>query len=425
MRGKLFFIGTGAFAFGVLWRTFFVISPTFISLVLFFGFLGLAFYLFERRVVVAVLCVTCLMLAAGIVRAAVAPATVPTVFAPLFDQQVSFTGTVVADPDLRQKNQQVVVEVRKGIDSTRILVFAPLYQNFLYGERVTISGILTAPTPFESEGGRVFRYDHFLVKKGIFALLPLAQVSAVAPPHGFLNIVVDTLFSIKHAFVAGLTRALPDPYGQLATGLLTGDQHGLGDSLVTTLALSGLIWVVVLAGYHITLIAEGILWVFAFLPKRVALLVAGAVIAAIVFATGASAPSLRGSVMAAFALFAQGTGRTYDSIRALSATLIIVLLWNPFLLAYDQGFQLSVIVTPALIFGTPLLEMRLLWIKSAMLREIVAISTIAQVAVFPLIWWQTGQLGVWAIPANMFVMSFVPLVILLSVVAGFAGVVAG
>jgi competence protein ComEC len=151
---------------------------------------------------------------------------------------------------------------------------------------------------------------------------------------------------------------------------------------------------------------------------------AGCGVACIVFATGASAPSLRGSIMAGFALFAEGTGRRYNSLRALGATLVIVLLWNPLLLAYDQGFELSIIVTPAIILGMPLLEARLLWLKSKLLREVIAVSVIAQLAYLPLIAWQEGQLEVWAIPANTLVTAFVPLVMLLSVIAGFAGILA-
>jgi competence protein ComEC len=129
-------------------------------------------------------------------------------------------------------------------------------------------------------------------------------------------------------------------------------------------------------------------------------------------------------MMAGLSLFAQGTGRTYDAIRALAATIILVLLWNPLLLAYDLGFQLSILVTPAIIIGTPILEMRMLWIKSSLLREVIVVSTLAQLACLPLLVWQTGQLETWAIPANILVMAFVPLVMLLSVVAGFTGVVA-
>ena len=80
-------------------------------------------------------------------------------------------------------------------------------------------------------------------------------------------------------------------------------------------------------------------------------------------------------------------------------------------------------VTPALLLATPILESRILWIKSKLLREIICVSVVAQLACLPLILWQVGELGVWAIPANMFVMSLVPLAMVAAFVAGAVGVV--
>jgi len=434
MRGTLFFIGTGAFALGILSGTISSFAWQYLALSALLGMLLLGTFSLNLlsisrknsslRVMLLAAGIVCIVFPVGEVRAALAPHALPSAYSLLLDNSISLIGTIVADPDIRQKNQQLIVEVKKDGQRTNILVFAPLFQNFAFGERILIAGTLSAPTPFETDGGRVFRYDNFLSKKGIFSIVPQADILEVASPEGLVSKTFDTIFNIKHVFVAGLSRALPDPYAGLATGLLTGDQHGIGDSLIVVLALSGLIWVVVLSGYHVTLIAEAVLKVFSFLPRRLRFLIAAINILIIVFATGASAPSLRGAVMACFVLFAHATNRTYDALRALCAALILILLWNPFLLAYDSGFQLSIVVTPALLSGTPILESRLLCIKSAFFREVIAVSIVAQFACLPLILWQTGQLGIWAIPANVFVMSLVPVAMLVSVIAGIVGIIA-
>jgi ComEC/Rec2-related protein len=351
------------------------------------------------------------------------PTKLPAAYASQMYQHISLAGTIVADPDIRQKNQQLVVEVTSPT-KTRILVFAPLSQRYEYAEHVMVSGDLMPPEPFVTTAGHVFRYDHFLAERGIFSLLKQARVAEVSSSGAIWSNLANALFNCKHEFVKGLARALPNPYAELAVALLTGDRHQLASDVVTDLSLSGLIWVVVLAGYHVTLIVRGVLAVLFFLPRRIALTLAALCVAGLVFATGASAPSLRGSAMAGLAMFARGTNRTYDAVRALIVTVAALSLWNPLLLAYDLGFQLSILVTLAIIIGTPVLEMRLLWIKSSLLREVIVVSTLAQLACLPLLVWQTGQLETWAIPANILVMSFVPLVMVVSVVAGFAGILA-
>ena len=433
MRGTFFFGGVGIFALGGLLRTLVRIPWQLIALGVFIAVLCFATALFGHysgesvrgRSSISAFAIGCIVLAGvvGVVRASFAPQTIPEAYESFINTHVSLTGAIVADSDVREKNQQLTVLVDENNVKTKVLAFAPLGHTYIYGEEVTISGILTQPTPFSTDTGRTFRYDHYLAKKGIFSDITKAKVEVVSPPEGFIDACVDLLFEIKHTFVRGLTRALRDPYGELATGLLTGDQHSISDDLLTMLELSGLVWVIVLSGYHVTIIAQAIVKIFSFLPRPFALMLAGFCVACIVFATGASAPSLRGSIMAGFALFADGTRRRYNSLRALGATLVIVLLWNPLLLAYDQGFELSIIVTPAIILGMPILEARLLWLKSKLVREVISVSVIAQLACLPLIIWQEGQVEVWAIPANMFVTALVPIVMLLSVVAGFAGMV--
>ncbi len=422
MRGNLFFVTTVTFALGVLCRTLFQIPIVPLAVAIFFGVFASGLWVFDKKFIYAVFGIILISFSLGVIRTSFVQDKLPATYVPMLENPISLTGTIVADPDIRQKDQQLIVQTSSNGQKTNILVFAPLFQHFSYGERILLAGRLKSPMPFDTGDGRVFRYDHYLAKKGIFSLVPHAGILVVASSRGMWNAVANTLFSSKHIFVEGLSHALPDPYSQLATGLLTGDQHGLSDSLKNSLELSGLIWIVVLAGYHITLVSEAVLALCAFLPSKFRYVFAVLSIFLVIFATGASAPSLRGGIMAALTLFARSTGHTYDALRALAAALLLILLWNPYLLAYDSGFQLSLVITPALLLGTPILERRLLWIKSAFIREVISVSIIAQVACTPLILWQTGMVGVWSIPANILVMPLVPLEMLSAVIAGFVGV---
>jgi competence protein ComEC len=127
--------------------------------------------------------------------------------------------------------------------------------------------------------------------------------------------------------------------------------------------------------------------------------------------------------MACLALFARSTHRTYAALRALLLVLLLMLAWNPLYLAFDPGFEFSFAATLGLILGAPILIPRLLWIKNPFLREIVATTVAAQVAVLPLLLWQTGNLSLVALPANILVMLVIPLAMALSFIAGLIGVI--
>jgi competence protein ComEC len=422
VEGKTFFIGTGAFAVGILCGTLYSWPQTYIAILIYCGVLCILINVFRSNKVSLLFGIFLICSCTGVIRAELTPRTLPAVFDNFINVKTRFTGEIVADPDIRAANQQVTVNVAvKGVH-TNILVFVPLTRTYMYGESVAVIGKIALPKPFASENGRVFRYDHYLAKKHIFATMEFASLYINNPPAGFESYLGDNLFAAKHLFVSGLQRALPSTYAALATGLLTGDQHQINENVLMVLSVSGLVWVIVLSGYHVMVIAEAVIWLLAWLPQKIRLTIAGLVVAAVIFATGASAPSLRGGMMVTFTLFARGTNRTYNSLRALAVTVFILLLWNPLLLAYDSGFQLSIIVTPALILCVPILESRLLWIPHTFIREIITVSVVAQLSILPLLVWQNGNLEVWAIIANVFVMPLVPISMLCSVVAGFAGI---
>lgn len=70
--------------------------------------------------------------------------------------------------------------------------------------------------------------------------------------------------------------------------------------------------------------------------------------------------------------------------------------------------------------------MRLVFItEKFQLREIAATTIGTQIAVLPLILYQSGQLSLVALPANLLALIAVPYAMLLSFIAGIAGLITG
>ncbi|MEK7201188.1 MAG: ComEC/Rec2 family competence protein, partial [Patescibacteria group bacterium] len=185
----------------------------------------------------------------------------------------------------------------------------------------------------------------------------------------------------------------------------------------------GLLHIVVLSGYNVMIVAEAILRGLQFAPKRIAIGIASITILLFVLAAGGGASAVRAGIMAGVGLFARATSRTYDALRALVFVLVLMLLLNPLLLIYDPGFQFSFMATLGLIIGAPRVEPYLVWVKSNMLREVLATTIAAQVFVLPLLLYETENLSLVAVPANVLVLPVIPLTMLLSFIAGLVGIV--
>lgn len=362
--------------------------------------------------------------ALGMGRTMLAPHALPNAFSEYVNADATFEGAVVRNPDVRDTSQRITVRVEEEGEATNVLAVVPTYPEIAYGERVRVIGTTEVPAPFATDGGRTFRYDHYLEKDGIFLLMPRAGVSVLAPPAGFFTHVVGILYSVTHAFARGIEAALPEPHAGLAEGLLTGGKQGLGKSLLDAFTVSGLVQIVVLSGYNVAVVADAVMKGLSFLPRRLAFGAAGFGIMLFVIASGSGSSAVRAGIMACLALYARGSGRTYDALRGLAAALLLMLVWNPFFLAFDPGFQLSAAATLGLILGTPVIEPYVArYVKSAFWREGIATTTAAQAFVLPLLLYQTGNLSLVSFVTNLLVMPAVPAAMAASLFAGVAGVI--
>ncbi|KND46936.1 MAG: competence protein ComEC [Parcubacteria bacterium C7867-004] len=360
----------------------------------------------------------------GALRVALVSQTMPEPFLPLLGQKFDLEGLVVADPDIRETTQRVTVEIEREGKKTKVLAVAPTYPEVEYGERVRVQGMLVEPEPFETNAGRTFKYDRFLLKDGIYAIVEKASLETVTPRQGIPSTVMGLLLDGKHAFLEAIARALPEPSASLASGLVAGGKQGLGKELLNAFIVSGLVHIVVLSGYNVMIIAEFVLKSLSSLSRRVAASVAGIMIGGFVLAAGAGSASIRAGLMAGLALTARATGRTYDVIRALFVVGALMLLMNPLLLVYDPGFQLSFLATLGLILGSPRIERMLTFVRNEFFRDLIAATLAAQIAVLPLLLYQTGLFSVVSLPTNIIVLPFVPLAMALSAFAGCVGLVA-
>jgi hypothetical protein len=201
-------------------------------------------WFFGRRDVYLIPTLFLLLLALGAGRMLLAPRTLPEAFRPLLDTPVSLTGTVIADPDMRETNQRVTVAIQDGKAKPRYSRSLSGIRKFV-GDEVSISGTLTTPEPFATDGGRSFEYGMYLAKDGVMALVPHAHIEITGTSSNIFLRGMRVLFNAKHAFTRALEDALSEPYASLAEGLITGGKQGLGSLLLDAFTVAGLLPIVV------------------------------------------------------------------------------------------------------------------------------------------------------------------------------------
>lgn len=347
--------------------------------------------------------------------------TGPEIFENNVGQKVLFKGEIIDEPDIREKNQKLTLEVKIGNEETKILVTTSLDQDFKYGDEVSVKGILEKPENFLTDQGKTFDYIHYLKKDGIYYVMSFVDIKILSHNHG--NFIKSLLFSAKEKFLFEMNRAIPAPESLLMGGLILGEKSSFSQALRQSFVNTGTIHIVALSGYNVTIVAEWIMKIFSFLPRNFGIGVGIFSIILFVFMTGASSTAIRAGIMAILALVARATGRNYDVARALIIAGVLMVLLNPFILIYDVSFQLSFLATIAVIFLSPRMEKYFMWIPWHWLRDIVTVTFSAYIFVTPFILYNMGNLSLVALPANIAVLPFIPFTMLLGFVTGFIGLV--
>lgn len=369
-----------------------------------------------------------IFVALGMGRSAVADTPAPEAFMRDVKHRVSYTGVVVGDPDVREKNQRIALVVEKGSERVGALAVMPLKARVSVGDRIRVYGTLSLPQAFETENGRTFRYDKYLQARNIRFLIQYGSIYTVRPAPWYS--LPAAFARIKHSFLDGLSRALPPPAGgpdsALAGGIVIGGKQGLGADLTEAFTRSGLVQIIVLSGYNVMIVAE---WVMAFLallllPRRLQYFAGGAALLLFVGIAGFSATAIRAMIMALIALYARATGRSYAASRALLFAVLLMLVWNPLYLVFDPGFGLSVAATAGIIWFAPIIEARLgrLW---PFIKNALATTLAAQISVLPLLLYNIGLFSLVALPANILVNPLVPLAMASAAIAGVVGMTIG
>ena len=361
------------------------------------------------------------------------------------------SGLVVREPERKEGGQVFVVRVKemfaneliRCVDGElNIRMKTKLYPRFAYGDSVSFSGRLSELFNFFSGGGRSFNYRGFLAKDSIYYEIKsgTAQIykmgntdsgntgSDAASSSGSdvdlpqTRSLAKALYSLKRRFVTNLEHALGEPHAALAAGLVVGEKSALGKDLLEDFRIVGLIHIVVLSGYNITIVADSLRRILSFLPRTWGILAGGAGIALFGILVGGGATVVRSCFMAGVAITADLIRRDYSVHRALAFAALVMLIHNPLILLNDPSFQLSFLATLALVLFAAPFEKLLPFISEKFgMRGIVATTTATQIFVAPFILHMMGQISIIGLVVNILVLPLIPLTMLAVFLTGAAG----
>jgi len=347
-------------------------------------------------------------------------------------QKISFEATISDEPDTRESSARYIVKPNDS--KSFVLLVADRYPEFKYGDKIEVSGKLDLPKNFESDNGMEFDYISYLAKDKIHFLIYRPQIDPTLSSSTELRgtrKIVSALYSLKNIFIQKISTVVPEPSASLLGGVIFGAKQSLGADLLDDFRKVGLIHIIVLSGYNITIIAAGVFFATSFLKRRnISFLLSIIFILLFAVMVGLGATVLRACIMAMIAILARFLGRPADALRWLFIAGFLMLLWNPLILFYDPSFQLSFMATLGLILFSSYIYSYISnhWFGKFIsekfgLREIVSATLSVQFFVLPLLIKISGFVSVISFLVNPIVLPLVPWAMAFGALTGVAGII--
>jgi competence protein ComEC len=337
------------------------------------------------------------------------PSLGPAHISNFVDKKLTFSGIIVDEPEKNNSQQKLVVAVDRislnqaiqNVDGKILLNVksAILYE---YGDKLLIE---CSP--------ELLATNSQWVNEGIFSQCNFPAVKLIAKNQA--SLIKFWLFRIKSAVIEKINLTMRAPHSSLLAGILIGARDNLPSDLSEDFKRAGIVHVVAMSGYNITVVSAMImnLFLFLYVRRQYAFWFAVAGIFFFMLLTGMSASVVRAGIMGVIVLLAKQLGQIARIKNILIVTLVAMLLIDP-LVWRNIGFQLSFLSTIGLIYVSPKIYRYFLWIPERLAcRDNVVSSLSAILLTLPLTIFYFGRFSIVALAVNFLVLSVIPLIMLL------------
>jgi competence protein ComEC len=274
-------------------------------------------------------------------------------------------------------------------------------------------------TPMVYRGDRIEAVGKIYPKRGDnIAGMKFATLMVLQKDSSIIN-------TFRRGFAAGLQNVLPEPLASFGLGILIGQRSSLSDTLNEELVAVGLIHIVAVSGYNLTVLTNISKRSLQARSRYQALLGSIILITLFLLVTGFSPSIVRAAVVSSLSLATWYFGRSMKPMMILLLSAVLTAGVNPSYIWSSIGWYLSFTAFFGVLVVAPLLRERYLSKRrqEQLLPQVLTETFAAQICTLPIIMFIFGRLSVVSVVANVLVVPIVPFAMIATLVAGLYGMV--
>lgn len=313
------------------------------------------------------------------------------------EKEIELTGII--SKEVKQKDEKTEVVLGD------VLIFTDKYSFLKYGDEIKVVGTLRIAQKIDE-----FDYQGYLAKSGIVGTMAYPEIEVIGSSS-------SNIYDFKEKSSQKIRELMPPSVSPLLEAMILGNSGRISKETRDILSRSGTSHIVAISGMHIVIFSTMIFWLLLNIGlwRKQALVLSIFFIFLYVFIVGCPASALRAGIMISLLFVAEIFDRKSFNLRTLVLTGAILLLFNPLLLRYDLGFQLSFLAVLGIILTSSTFNHWFSFIKWKKVREIVSVTASAQVFSLPVLISSFGYFSVVSFFTNIFILPILSVVMILGI----------
>lgn len=312
------------------------------------------------------------------------------------EKEIVLTGTI--SKEVKQKDEKTEIVLGD------VLIFTDKYSFLKYGDKIKAKGTLRIAQKIDN-----FDYQGYLSKSGIVGTMAYPEIELISSGNN------NIFYNYKEKSSQKIRELMPPQVSPILEAMVLGNSGKISKETRDVLSKSGTSHIVAISGMHIVIFSTMIFWLLTNLGlwRKQALGLSIIFIFTYIFLVGCPPSALRAGIMTSLLFIAEIFDRKSFNLRTLILAASILLLFNPLLLKYDLGFQLSFLAVLGIILTSAIFNEWFSFIKWKKVREIVAVTASAQIFSLPILISSFGYFSLVSFFTNLLILPIISIIMIL------------
>lgn len=341
-------------------------------------------------------------------------------------ENIILTGTIISEKQEKQYYDKYKVQTQYNNKKIKLYIATNKNIELEYGDRITFSGTYTKPEIQRNYKG--FNYSEYLKQLKIYGTIKCSKIKIINKKQA--NKIFQLSNKISTKIISNTKKTLDNETSSILLGLILGDKTDIDEETQENFRDASMSHILAVSGMHIAYVVLGINLIFKnLIGKKNTNILSILILIFYMFITNFSPSITRAGIMGIIMIFSKLIYRKNDIYTSISISLLLILIYNPFLIQ-NLGLQLSYVgVIGIVIFNKSILKFfKNIKVKNKVykykikpkiqkyldkIEEIISVSISVQISILPIVLFNLNTFNSYFLISNL-VLSFVigPIVIL-------------